>query len=222
VGPFFNLSPGGIIPASFWKTLEIAFTLAMKKDKFFTIAQLRKPFCRHLNQIQLLGASVTMHNMTDIEQGLISGETICELVGEAMNIHSVALGQPTQFIILNEIESLSKASEIVPHHPLAKQALAAIVVCGDLNGAENKDKWMFDCETASQKLLLAANASGLSAHISTIYPDKDKMYNMSTLLDLPDNIIAHSYVAMGSPAKITGSCEAFSNERVHFNGWVIK
>jgi nitroreductase len=163
-----------------------------------------------------------MQNITDIEQGPISAETICELVGEAMNIQSVALGQPTQFIVLNEIESLSKASEIVPHHPFAKQALAAIVVCGDLDGAEDKEKWMFDCETASQKLLLAAHASGFGAHISTIYPDKEKIYNMTTLLNLPDNIIAHTYVSMGSPAEITSSCEAFNNGRVHFNGWVIK
>ena len=163
-----------------------------------------------------------MQSKTEVELGPISAETIGELVGEAMNIHSVSLGQPTQFIILNEIEALSRASEIVPPHPLAKQALAAILVCGDLNGAEDKEKWMFDCETASQQILLSAYANGLNAHISTIYPDREKIYNMTVLLDLPDNIIAHSYVSMGSPADITGRCAAFNDKRVHFNGWMMK
>jgi len=158
-------------------------------------------------------------NIQVIRQGPISAETICELVGDAMKIPSVALGQPTQFIVLNEIESLSRAAEIVPHHPLTKQALAAIVVCGDLNGAQEKEKWMYDCETASQQLLLAAHANGLGAHISAIYPDQDRIYRMTVMLDLPDNIIAHSYVAMGSPAQINESCEAFSDTRVHYNGW---
>ena len=163
-----------------------------------------------------------MQNIPEISQGPISAETICDLVGEAMNIHSVALGQPTQFIVLNEIEALSRAAEIVPHHPLTKQALAGIIVCGDLDGAQDKEKWMLDCEAASQRLLLAAHANGLGAHISVIYPDRERIYNMTVLLDLPDNIIAHSYVAMGSPAKITGSCEAFNDARVHYNGWVGK
>ena len=163
-----------------------------------------------------------MENMTEISQGLISAETIYDMVGEAMSIPSVASGQPTQFVVLNEIASLSKASEIVSHHPLTKQALAAIIVCGDMNGAVDKEKWMYDCEAASQRILLAAHANGLGAHISTIFPDRERIQGMTVLLDLPDNIIAHSYVAMGSPAKITGSSAAFSNERVHYNCWVAK
>jgi hypothetical protein len=161
-----------------------------------------------------------MESNVDMGQGPISAETICNLVGDAINIPSISKGQPTQFIVLNEIESLSKASEIVPHHPLTVQALAAIIVCGDLNKAELKDKWMFDCEAASQQILVSAHASGLAAHISTIFPDRDRIYGMTTLLDLPDNIIAHSYVAMGSPASVPSDCESATIERIHFNSWV--
>jgi hypothetical protein len=161
-----------------------------------------------------------MESNVDMGQGPISAETICNLVGDAIKIPSISKGQPTQFIVLNEIESLSKASEIVPRHPLTVQALAAIIVCGDLNKAELKDKWMFDCEAASQQILVSAHASGLAAHISTIFPDRDRIYGMTTLLDLPDNIIAHSYVAMGSPASVPSDCESTTIERIHFNSWV--
>jgi len=163
-----------------------------------------------------------MESSVDLEQGPISAETICDLVGEAISIPTVSKGQPTQFIVLNEIESLSKASEIVPHHPLTVQALAAIVVCGDLNMAELKDKWMLDCEAASQQILVSALANGLAAHISNIFPDRDRIYGMTTLLGLPDNIIPHSYVAMGSPASSPSSRESSDNERIHFNFWVNK
>ena len=161
-----------------------------------------------------------MDNSCDMMQGPISAQTICDLVEEALNVPSVAMGQPTQFIVLNEIESLSKASEIVPHHPLTVQALAAIIVCGDLNGAKDKDKWMLDCEAASQQLLVSAHANGLAAHLSTIYPDHERIYRMTTMLDLPDNIIAHSYVAMGSPASVPEGRESSCYERIHYNSWM--
>jgi nitroreductase len=160
-----------------------------------------------------------MQSRAIIEQEPISLETIHDLVGSAMNIPSVALGQPTQFVVLNEIDALSKASEIVPLHPLTTRALAAIIVCGDIEKAEIKDKWVLDCETASQQILLTAHAKGFGAHISPIYPDSDRMYNMTVLLDLPKNIVAHSYVAMGYPAKIARFNEVFDNDRVHYNSW---
>ena len=163
-----------------------------------------------------------MQSSVDMEQAPISTETICDLIGEAISIPSMAKGQPTQFIVLNEVNSLSKASEIVPHKTLTVQALAAIIICGDLNKAELKDRWVLDCEAASQQIIVSAHAKGLAAQTSTIYPDSDRIYGMTTLLDLPDNIIAHTYVAMGSPATVSSGYEASCNERIHFNSWVRK
>jgi len=163
-----------------------------------------------------------MQNSPKIEQGPISVDMLYDMVGAAMNIPSAAMGQPTQFIVLNEIEALSRAAEVVPVPPFTMQALAAIVVCGDLSRAQLKDKWMLDCEAASQTLLMAAHANGLGAFLSAIYPDRDRIDGMTVLLDLPENIVAHSYVALGYPAKVPSARDAFSNERVHYNGWVRK
>jgi len=161
-----------------------------------------------------------MQNLPNIKQGPISVDALYEMVGAAMNIPSVAMGQPTQFVVLNEIEALSEASEIIPVPPFTMQALAAFVVCGDVSKAVIKDKWMIDCEAASQQLLLAAHANGLGAYISAIYPERDRIDGMGALLDLPENVVAHSYVSLGYPAKVPSAREAFSNERVHYNIWV--
>lgn len=163
-----------------------------------------------------------MQNIPDIKQGPISVDSLYEMVGAAMNIPSVAMGQPTQFVVLNEIEALSRASEVVPVPPFTMQALAAIIVCGDLNRAQIKDKWPIDCEAASQQLLLAAHANGLGAYISSIYPDRDRIDGITVLLDLPENVVAHSYVSLGYPARVPTARDAFRNERVHYNGWVRK
>jgi nitroreductase len=157
-----------------------------------------------------------------IEQGPISIDTLYDILGAAMNMPSAAIGQSTQFVVLNEIDALSRASEVVPVPPFTMQALAAIIVCGDINKAQIKDEWMLDCEVASQQVLLATHANGLGAYISPIYPDRDRVDGMTVLLDLPENVIAHSYVAMGYPARVPDAREAFSNERVHYNSWVRK
>jgi nitroreductase len=161
-----------------------------------------------------------MQSGVKIEQHSISAETIYEMVETAMRIPSVAKGQPTQFVVLNEIETLSRAAEIVTLSPHIMHALAAIVVCGDLNMSEDKDKWMLDCEAASQQLLQAAYANGLGAHKASIYPDRDRIYGMTVMLGLPDHIIAHSYVALGYPVKVTAEDEPSGNERIHYNSWV--
>jgi hypothetical protein len=142
------------------------------------------------------------------------------MVETAMKIACVAKGQPTQFVALNEIEALSRPAEIVTLSPHTIHALAAIVVCGDLNMAEDKDKWMLDCEAASQQLLQAVYSNGLGAHKSPIYPDRDRIYGMTVMLGLPDHIIAHSYVALGYPVKVTAEDEPSGNERIHYNSWV--
>ena len=61
-----------------------------------------------------------------------------------------------------------------------------------------------------------------AAYISAIYPDRDRIDGITVLMDLPENVIPYSYVALGYPAKVPGAREAFSNERVHYNSWVRK
>jgi nitroreductase len=163
-----------------------------------------------------------MQKREENDLNLISVEIIYEMVEDAMKIPSVAKGKPTQFVVLNDIEALSRAAEVVPLSPHTMHALAAIIVCGDLNRAEDKDKWMLDCEAASQQLLQAAYTHGLGAYKSSIYPDRDRIYGMTSLLGLPDHIIAHSYVSLGYPVKLRDTDQSFSSDRVHYNSWVRK
>jgi nitroreductase len=161
-----------------------------------------------------------MQNIPNIEQGPISVDALYEILGSAMSVPSVAMGQPNQFVVLNEIEALSKASEIIPTPPFTMQALAAVVVCSDVDKAQIKDKWMQDCEAAAKQILLTSHANGLGSYISAIFPHDSRVKGMAELLDLPSNIVAHSYVSLGYPAEVPNARDAFSNERVHYNGWV--
>ena len=117
---------------------------------------------------------------------------------------------------------MSKVSEIIPAPPFTMQALAAVVVCSDVDKAQIKDKWMQDCEAAAKQILLTSHANGLGSYISAIFPHDSRVKGMAELLDLPSNIVAHSYVSLGYPAEVPKARDAFSNERVHYNGWVRK
>ena len=166
------------------------------------------------------GEFIALQTIPDIKQGPISVDSLYEMVGSAMNIPSAAMGQPTQFVVLNDIEILSRVAGIVQVPAFTMQALAAIIVCGDVNMAQVKDKWTVDCEAAAQQLLFAAHANGLGAYISSLYPDRDRIDGITVLFNLPENIVAHSYVSLGYPAKVPSARDSFRNERVHYNGWV--
>ena len=100
-----------------------------------------------------------MQEIPDIKQGQISVEAIYEILGSALNAPSVAKGQPTNFVVLSKIDTLSRAADVVRVPPFVTQALAAIVVCCDLDKAHEKNKWMEDCEAASQQILNVAHST---------------------------------------------------------------
>lgn len=160
-----------------------------------------------------------MQTGTDSELSSIPLEKIIEMIESAMQIPSAAGGQPTQFVVLYDIETLYRAAEIVPLSFHSMQALAAIVVCGDLIGAADKEKWMTDCGAALEHLHKAANSAGFAANKAPIFPDGEKIYGMTVMLGLPHHIIPHSYLALGYPVRISKSAEPSGPDRVHYNSW---
>ena len=116
---------------------------------------------------------------------------------------------------------MSKACEIISASAFTMQALlAAIVVCSDVDKAQIKDKWMQDCEAAAHQILLPSHANGLGSYISAIFLHDSRVKGMAELLDLPSNIIAHSYISLGYTVEVPKARDAFRNDRVHYNCWV--
>jgi len=98
----------------------------------------------------------------------------------------------------------------------------AIVVCGDLTKSLNGELgqyWMLDCSAASENLLLAAEALGLGAVWTAVYPEEQRIENVRAVLSLPEYIVPFNLIPIGYPQRNEEPKDKFKQENIHYNQW---
>jgi len=149
----------------------------------------------------------------------IPDEIINKLLEAAVSAPSAGNQQPWHFIILEKREILDKIPDFHTNAKLLKGAQKAILVCADLDLEKYKGYWVLDCSAATQNILLAARALGLGACWLGVYPREDRIKNLKEMLDLPENVIPHSILAIGyTDAKQEKVTREFAS-RTHKNKW---
>jgi len=137
----------------------------------------------------------------------------------AMAAPSAHNQQPWEFIIIDDRKLLD---EIPTFHPYSKMLLgapAAILVCAKKDYIKDEDFWPQDCAAATENTLLAATALNLGSVWLGVYPKKTLMDGLSKTLNLPENVIPFSLIALGYPAKTKEPSNRYDSSRVHRNGW---
>ncbi|MBE6239831.1 MAG: nitroreductase family protein, partial [Bacteroidales bacterium] len=105
----------------------------------------------------------------------VSEEQVETMLRAAMAAPSAVNFQPWRFVVVTERAELDAMAEILPYAKMLKQSPLAIVVCGEtvwMGGNENP-YWQQDCAAATQNLLLAAEALGLGAVWTGVYPNAE-------------------------------------------------
>jgi len=153
----------------------------------------------------------------------ISPEQIELLLKAAMAAPSARNIQPWEFIVVQDRDFLNKISEFGTFAHMLKEAPLAIVVCGDLNkempAQSGKKYWIQDCSAATQNIMLQATEMGLGSVWIGTYP-KEEMYKpLAQLLDLPENILPVTTIAIGHPDGKIEPKDKFDKTKIHFNKW---
>ncbi len=87
---------------------------------------------------------------------------------------------------------------------MLKKAALAIVVCGNMDKALQgpaQGFWVQDCSAATENILLAANALGLGAVWTGLYPDENRSAEVAKVLKLPQAFIPLCTIVIGHPAE---------------------
>jgi nitroreductase len=166
-----------------------------------------------------LEAIHTRRSIRKYQDKPVPAELIDKLLAAAMSAPSARNQQAWQFVVLSDRHLLTQMPQIMPNAPMVARAPLAILVCADLSLEKSAGYWVVDCAAATQNLLLAAHALALGAVWCGVYPRKERMDGLHRLLALPENVIAHSLVALGYPAEQPGQVDRYRRERVHHNGW---
>jgi nitroreductase len=144
------------------------------------------------------------------------------LLKAAMAAPSARNRQPWAFVVVKDRNLLNDLADGLPHTKMLYKAGAAIVVCGDSTiGLQEGaiDLWYQDAAAASQNILLAAEAMGLGAVWSALYPYAERVGHARKILALPDHVLLFNIIPVGHPTGEELPKEKFKPERIHWEKW---
>ena len=165
-----------------------------------------------------------IHNRKSVRQYTsepVSAEDIETMLRAAMAAPTAVNYQPWRFVVVSERAELDAMAEVLPFARMLKQAPLAIVVCGEtkwFDGNENPF-WQQDCSAATQNLLLAAEALGLGAVWTGVYPDLQRAAQLSEFLGLPSDVQPLCAIPIGHHDGTTQPKDKWKPENIHYGKW---
>ncbi len=166
----------------------------------------------------------TRRSIRNFKSTPVEKEKVKQLVESALRSPSSRGFNPWRFIVIDQPDLLEKLSKAKPHgSSFLKGAPLGIVVCAD---SAATDVWVEDTSIATIYIQLAARALGLgSCWIQIRKREHDAITTaesyIRSLLDIPENIMIESMVALGYADKEKSPHPASSLEfhKVFYNGF---
>jgi len=149
----------------------------------------------------------------------ISDDTVEKILKAAMYAPTARNTKSSHYIVVTDRDLLNRLTTVHPHANMLKEAMLAIIVCGDRT-LEKEDPYLcINGSAATQNMLLAAHALGLGGVWLGVYGRPDRMKGISNFFNLPEQIVPISAIAIGYPDE-TKTCEdRYEKDKIHFNKW---
>jgi len=151
----------------------------------------------------------------------VTEEELGQLLRAAMAAPTAVNRQPWEFVIIRTREKLDALAAALPYAGMARQALLGVVVCAVPAQAHEKraEYAVIDASIACENLLLAAEALGLGAVWTALYPQTDRQAAARRLLGIPEEVIPLAFVPIGRPRGEGGAKDKFKEEKIHREQW---
>ena len=128
--------------------------------------------------------------------------------------------QPWHFVVVTDREQLNALAAANRGTGMAAKAPLAIVVCGDMQKTlpgVGQGFWVQDCSAATENILLAANALGLGAVWTGLYPNEDRANAVRDIVKAPEHIVPLCVIVIGHPADNPTPKDKWKPENVSYN-----
>ncbi|MFH0738983.1 MAG: nitroreductase family protein [Candidatus Omnitrophota bacterium] len=141
--------------------------------------------------------------------------------------------RPWAFVVVTDEALLAKLADGLPSSKMITRAKAAIIVCGVIERQDGEgqikiyktldDKvqnlWVQGCSAASENILLAAEAIGLGAVWTGMYPSKERMAHIRSTLGIPERVMPLNVIAVGNPTGVDRPKNKFDSSNIHWDKW---
>lgn len=152
----------------------------------------------------------------------VTKDQVEELIRAGMAAPSANNVQPWAFIGITNRETLDQLANSLPYAKMLFRASAAIVVCGIPAKSGNDSPegyWVQDCSAATQNILLAAEALGLGAVWTGVYPRTERIQVVRNILGIPEKVFPLNVIPIGYPEGIDKPKNKFKKENIMWEGW---
>ena len=173
--------------------------------------------------METLKAMATRKTVREFTDEGITFEDIKKILTAGMSGPSCMNKRMWSFVVIRNKELLGKLSVANGLYaaPLRGAALG-ILVCGDLERAlpDAPEYWVIDASIATQNMVLAAQDLGIGSVWLGCWPCEDRVQEVKELMDLPENIVPHSILALGYAKEPDNEArDLYESDRVHFDEW---
>ena len=169
----------------------------------------------------VMGNILSRKSVRSYTDEAVTRQQLDTLVRAAMAAPTGKDMRPWKFIVIDDKSVMQQLAAQLPKAKMLAEAQAAILVCGDLSIKDKEGKpstnWTFDCSAASENLLLQAEAMGLGAVWTSVYPYEDRMDAIKKVFELPDDIIPFSLIPIGHPKGDPQPKDKYNKENIHYN-----
>lgn len=150
----------------------------------------------------------------------VEQEKIEKMLRAGMFAPSAGNEKPWHFVVIKDRNTLNAITEFHPHAHMLSEAPLAIIVCADTSNVKYDGAfWVQDIAACIQNMLLEAESIGIGTCWCGVYPREELVGNMTSLLELPENIVPVSIVAAGYAAEQREVRDRYSASRVHNEKW---
>jgi nitroreductase len=151
----------------------------------------------------------------------VAKDDLVKIVRAGMAAPSAVNMQPWSFVIVTDRSQMDALAAGLPYAKMLDKAGAAIVVCAlSTKAFQNKLEYaILDASCASENILLAAEALGLGAVWTAVYPEQDRENLVRKVLGIPENVLPFCVIPVGRPTGVDMHQDKFDPENIHWGKW---
>ncbi len=151
----------------------------------------------------------------------VSKEDIETILRAGMAAPAAVHMLPWKFIVVTEKNRIQALSDGLTFAKMLPQAGTAIIVCAATQEAamSNEAFAIIDCTCASENILLAAEALGLGAVWTAVYPNKQAMDFVRKEFNIPSDVIPLNVIPIGYPTGEDKAQDKFEASNIHWEQW---
>jgi nitroreductase len=151
----------------------------------------------------------------------VSKEDVEKILHAAMAAPAAIHMLPWKFIVVTNKAKLEKLAAGLPFAKMISKAGTCIVVCAfpDEAALSNDIVAIIDCTCASQNILLAAEALGLGAVWTAVYPNQESIDFVRKELNIPPYVIPLNIIPIGYPTGEDKHKKKYDPKNIHWEKW---